>query len=257
MYTPTAHASAVRAAGLQEVGSIVGLRRDSRGAYHAGKRLLDLVLAVLLLIVSAPLLAISAVAIRLHSRGPVIFRQERLGGRRVRSSDGDWTWVIEPFTLYKFRTMRVDADQSIHRTYMQAYLLGDQAALSSMRPNRKNGESYRPANDERITRVGGVLRRLSLDELPQLWNVFRGEMSFVGPRPPIPYEIEMYQDHHLLRLAALPGMTGWAQVKGRCTIGFEEMTRLDLEYLLRRSLWFDLKVLMLTVPVVLSMKGAD
>src|SRR5665809_20909 len=101
------------------------------------------------------------------------------------------------------------------------------------------------------------IRDSSLDELPQLWNVLKGEMSLVGPRPPLAYEVDVYRHHQLLRLAGLPGLTGWAQVKGRCTIGFEDMLRLDIEYLARQSLWFDLKVLLLTVPVVLSMRGAD
>src|SRR5687767_1906076 len=110
--------------------------------------------------------------------------------------------------------------------------------------------------DPRITRVGAVLRRLSLDELPQLWNVVRGDMSLVGPRPPLPYELEMYQEHHFRRLDSRPGLTGLAQVRGRTAIGMETTVNLDLEYIANRSIWLDLKILLLTIPIVL-MQGAD
>jgi lipopolysaccharide/colanic/teichoic acid biosynthesis glycosyltransferase len=236
--------------------SVAYLRRDKRARYHAVKRILDIALASLTLMLTLPLFVVIAFAIKLNTPGPVFFAQERLRGRRVRSPGG-WDWVVEPFTLYKFRTMTIDADQSVHRRYMEAYLSGDEATLTSLRPGRERGDSYRPTNDQRVTRVGAVLRKLSLDELPQLWNVLRGEMSLVGPRPPMPYEVEMYRQHHLLRLTGLPGLTGWAQVKGRCAIGFDDMLRLDIEYLAGQSIWFDLKVLLLTIPVVLSMKGAD
>jgi lipopolysaccharide/colanic/teichoic acid biosynthesis glycosyltransferase len=239
-----------------QTSSAVGLRRDQRRGYHVVKRTLDTTITCIALILLAPVLLLIAAAIKLDSHGPVIFHQDRLRGRRVKI-DGQWTWVIERFTLYKFRTMAPDADQSIHRRYMEAYLAGDREFLTSLRPDRQEGESYRPANDHRVTRVGAILRRLSLDELPQLWNVLKGEMSLVGPRPPLAYEVDVYRHHQLLRLTGLPGLTGWAQVKGRCTIGFEDMLRLDIEYLARQSLWFDLKVLLLTVPVVLSMRGAD
>jgi lipopolysaccharide/colanic/teichoic acid biosynthesis glycosyltransferase len=241
---------------LVEPHNVASLRRDKRVRYHAIKRILDIVLASLILMITFPLFVVIAFAIKLNTPGPAFFVQERLRGRRVRSPDG-WDWVVEPFTLYKFRTMTIDADQSVHRRYMEAYLSGDEATLASLRPGRELGDSYRPANDQRVTSVGAVLRKLSLDELPQLWNVLRGEMSLVGPRPPMPYEVEVYQQHQLLRLAALPGLTGWAQVKGRCTIDFDDMLRLDIEYLAGQSIWFDLKVLLLTIPVVLSMKGAD
>jgi lipopolysaccharide/colanic/teichoic acid biosynthesis glycosyltransferase len=189
------------------------------------------------------------------SPGRVIFAQKRLGGRRTRK-DGKWVWEVKPFTLYKFRSMHTDADVVPHRTYMTAYLMGDESELSLLRPGRVDGDSYRPSSDPRVTRVGAVLRELSLDELPQLWNVVLGHMSLVGPRPPLTYEYEMYEERHRGRLSGLPGITGWAQVRGRCTIRFEETVRLDLEYISRRSIWFDVKILLLTVPVVFSRKGA-
>ena len=230
--------------------------RAERRGYHVAKRAVDIVVASLLLVLASPLLALAAIVIRLDSPGPVVFRQQRLRGRRAKR-DGRWVWEIRSFTLYKLRTMRVDADPHVHRRYMEAYLTGDEECLATMRPGRKHGESYRPAEDPRVTRFGRVLRKLSIDELPQLSNVLRGDMSLVGPRPPVPYEVEHYQSYHLRRLASRPGITGWAQVKGRCAIGFEDMVRLDLEYIARRSAWLDLKVMMLTIPVVLSRKGAD
>jgi len=224
--------------------------------YLVVKRAIDIVLASVLMVLLLPLFLIIAIAIKADAPGPVIFAQPRLGGRRVaRGSSRDW--VVETFTMFKFRTMESGADPSLHRDYMTAYLTADEDRLASLRPGRKADESFRPSTDPRVTRVGGVLRKLSLDELPQLWNVLRGDMSLVGPRPPMAYEVEHYEGAAFRRLASLPGMTGWAQVRGRCSIDFEEMVRLDLEYLERRSALFDLKILLLTIPVVLLRKGAD
>jgi lipopolysaccharide/colanic/teichoic acid biosynthesis glycosyltransferase len=231
------------------------LPRVEGHGYHVAKRALDIVLAGVLLVLFAPVMLLIAVAIRLDGPGPALFAHERIRGRRVQR-DGRWIWLHQPFTMYKFRTMRVDADPSIHRDYMAAYVAGDQERLNALRPGRKDGESFRPAADPRVTRVGAVLRRLSLDELPQLWNVVRGDMSLVGPRPPLPYELEMYQEHYLRRLDSRPGLTGLAQVRGRTTIGMETTVDLDLEYIANRSIWLDLKILLLTIPIVL-MQGAD
>jgi lipopolysaccharide/colanic/teichoic acid biosynthesis glycosyltransferase len=229
-----------------------------RGAYHAAKRAVDLILGTAMLILTLPLFLLIAIAIELDSPGPVIFAQERVRGRRVRSrSDGSTSWVFQRFTLYKFRTMVANADPTIHKEYMTAYLASDHERLAALRPDRADGESFRPAEDPRVTRVGRILRKLSLDELPQLWNVIRGDMSLVGPRPPVPYEVELYDTHDLRRLGSLPGITGWAQTHGRCSIEFDEMVRLDLEYIERQSIWLDLKILLITVPLVLSRKGAD
>jgi lipopolysaccharide/colanic/teichoic acid biosynthesis glycosyltransferase len=237
-------------------GLLTGLPARDGHAYHIAKRCLDVLVASVILVLVAPVLLIVAALIKVDSPGPAIFAQQRLGGRRIRSGSGQ-PWVLQPFTMYKFRTMHWDADHALHRQYMEAYLSGDEGRLSGLRPGRKEGDSYRPIHDTRITRVGAVLRKLSLDELPQLWNVLKGDMSLVGPRPPLAYEVRLYEQHQLQRLAARPGITGWAQVRGRCAIGFEEMVRLDLEYVERRSLVFDLWVLLLTLPAVLSGKGAD
>jgi lipopolysaccharide/colanic/teichoic acid biosynthesis glycosyltransferase len=221
--------------------------------YFTAKRAFDVAVALSLLVVLAPLMLLIAIAVRLTSAGPATFRQERIRGRRI-SRD---SWVLEPFTIYKFRTMVVDAEPVLHQEYITAYIRGDEARLGRIRPGRRDGESYRPKDDPRLTRLGAWLRKASLDELPQLWNVLRGEMSIVGPRPPVPYEVALYGERELLRLTTPGGITGWAQVKGRCAIDFPELIRLDLEYLRRQGLWFDVKVLLMTLPVVMSTEGAD
>jgi lipopolysaccharide/colanic/teichoic acid biosynthesis glycosyltransferase len=139
---------------------------------------------------------------------------------------------------------------------MAAYLAGDEAAMVALQPGGEAGASHKLAADPRITRVGRVLRKLSLDELPQLWNVLCGQMALVGPRPPLRYEVDLYEERHLRRLAGRPGVTGWWQVNGRCETTFEEMVELDLEYLDRRSLWLDLVILVRTLPAMVSTRGA-
>lgn len=223
--------------------------------YYLAKRSIDVVIATVALILLAPFFALVALGIRLDSPGRAIFAQRRVRGRRVSTGHRD-VWLLEPFTLYKFRTMKDGANSAFHRRYITAYIQGNEAVLSSLRPGRASGDSYRPIGDARVTRVGAVLRKLSLDELPQLWNVLRGDMSLVGPRPPLPYEVEQYDARHLKRLASPGGVTGWAQVKGRCTVGFEDAVRFDLDYIDRQSIWLDLKILLMTVPLVLSRKGA-
>ncbi|MGH9215113.1 MAG: sugar transferase [Acidimicrobiales bacterium] len=226
----------------------------TRRRYLAVKRGVDIVGACLLLMLASPLLAAIPIAIKLDSRGPALFRQQRIRGRQI---DGGPEWALEPFRLYKFRTMVAGADPSLHQQYIEAYIARDDGALAQLRPGRGNGDSYRPLRDPRVTRVGAWLRKLSLDELPQLWNVLRGDMSLVGPRPPLPYEVAMYGERDLQRLTAPQGITGMAQVRGRCSIGFDDLIRHDLEYVASQSIWLDIKVLALTLPVVLSRKGAD
>jgi lipopolysaccharide/colanic/teichoic acid biosynthesis glycosyltransferase len=150
--------------------------------------------------------------------------------------------------------MTVDARPAIHQEYMTAYIRGDTEQISTI--NGSANGSYKLSNDRRITRVGRILRRLSIDELPQLWNVLVGDMSLVGPRPPLPYELEIYESHHLARMATPSGLTGWWQVNGRCETQFEEMVDLDLDYIRHRSLWLDIKILARTMPAVLTGRGA-
>jgi len=234
---------------LHEVQRRVG---DRRG-YFVVKRVFDVVVALLALLLLLPVFLVVAAWVLIDDGRPVFFRQQRVRGRR---RDGD-TWALEPFTLFKFRTMVADADPGLHREYITAYIQSDADRLASLNPGRRDGESFRPDHDPRVTRAGRVLRACSLDELPQLVNVVRGDMSLVGPRPPLPYEVELYSPRDLLRLSTPQGMTGWAQVKGRCAVDFEDLIARDLEYLDRQSFGFDLKVMCLTVPAVLSRRGAD
>jgi lipopolysaccharide/colanic/teichoic acid biosynthesis glycosyltransferase len=203
------------------------------------RRALDLVLAVLLLVLLSPLLLVLALVIRLDSSGPAVFRQRRLG-RDMR-----------PFVVNKFRTMRPDADPAPHRQYVQSL-------ISSNRRRAKTGgrHLYKLAVDDRITRAGRLLRRYSLDELPQLWNVVRGEMSLVGPRPVIEYEADQYPSWYDARFSVKPGLTGLWQVSGRNEKTYEEMVELDIEYARRRSLPLDLLILLKTVWVVARARGA-
>jgi len=201
-------------------------------------RALDVVLSAVLLVVLAPVFGLIALAVRLDSPGRMIYRQRRLGR------------AVEPFTMLKFRSMRADASDARHREYVTGLISG---AL----PDGGDGNTmYKMTADDRVTRVGRFLRRTSLDELPQIWNVMRGEMSLVGPRPPIGYEVEQYAPHWFGRFAVRPGLTGLWQVSGRCELTHEEMIALDLEYVRRRSLWLNIRILARTVPVVFGGRGA-
>jgi lipopolysaccharide/colanic/teichoic acid biosynthesis glycosyltransferase len=230
-----------------------GISRITR--YYFFKRVFDITFTLCALFLVLPLMLIVALLIRLDSPGPAIFRQERVGAiRELRN--GRTVWVIRTFSFYKFRTMRTDIDAQLHQQYMEAYISGDESKMSELQPDKKSAKSYKLNGDPRITRMGKMLRRLSLDELPQLYNIIKGDMSLVGPRPPIPYEVEKYEHRHLHRLAALPGLTGLWQVSGRCETTFEEMVHLDLEYIEKQSIWLDLKILLKTVPAVITAKGA-
>jgi exopolysaccharide biosynthesis polyprenyl glycosylphosphotransferase len=199
------------------------------------KRASDILISAAALAALSPLWLLIAALVKLDSRGPVLYRQERVG------MDG------RVFLFLKFRTMRADADDAEHREYQRRYISG--AADTNL------GDPTRPVyklrTDPRVTRVGRVLRRLSLDELPQLLNVLRGEMSVVGPRPPIPYEVESYALWHRRRLDMKPGLTGLWQVSGRNRLSFDEMVQLDLYYIENWSLWLDVKIILRTLPVML------
>jgi lipopolysaccharide/colanic/teichoic acid biosynthesis glycosyltransferase len=194
-------------------------------------RALDLLVTVVALVALLPLILLIALIIKVDSSGPVFFRQQRLGrGRKA-------------FQVAKFRTMRHGADHDVHRDYMLTL-------IASGTPAPKL------AGDARVTRFGAFLRRTSLDELPQLWNVLRGDMSLVGPRPPIPYEVEHYPPHWFTRFAVKPGLTGLWQVSGRSEVSLEAMIELDAEYVERRSLWLNVWIILRTVPAVLTARGA-
>jgi lipopolysaccharide/colanic/teichoic acid biosynthesis glycosyltransferase len=215
-------------------------QRQRRTLRDAVKRAVDLAGSAALLTVLAPLFALIAAAIKLKSSGPVFFRQERIGRGAV------------PFTCLKFRTMSVDADHRLHTEYMTNFI-----KRSGQTGKPDEGTIFKMSGDPRVTPIGRLLRKTSLDELPQLWNVLRGEMSLVGPRPPIAYEIEQYEPWHWQRvMAAKPGITGLWQVAGRSRTTFDGMVRLDLRYAKTRSLWTDIKILLATPAAVISGKGA-
>ncbi len=204
------------------------------------KRTMDIVGSLFALLIFSPLLAVIAAAVKLTSRGPVVFRQQRVGqyGRR--------------FTFLKFRSMYSQNDTKVHEEYVKALIRGENGAKS------EKGETvFKLTNDPRITPLGRFLRRTSLDELPQFFNVLRGDMSLVGPRPPIPYEFSSYDIWHKRRLLAVkPGITGLWQVTARSRVGFADMVRLDLKYAQSHSLWLDLKILLHTPLAVLGGDGA-
>lgn len=210
-----------------------------RRAVSALRRLFDVVFALALILLLSPILIAVALAVRLDSRGPAFFRQRRVG------------YLEGEFTLFKFRSMRVDADPRGHQEYVTALIKGEAASPGSGRENL-----YKLAVDNRITPVGRWIRRWSLDELPQLFNVVKGDMTLVGPRPAIPYEVSEYPSWYRKRFSVKPGLTGYWQVSGRSERTYEEMVRLDIEYAERRSLGLDLLILLKTPWVVLSRKGA-
>ncbi len=215
--------------------------RKLAGLNVAVKRGFDLAAATLLLALAAPVLAIAAAAVWLCDGRPVFFRQTRVGIHG------------KPFEIFKLRTMRRESADEAHREYVKRWILRNGAAAAN--GHGRDAPVFKLADDERVTPVGRILRRFSADELPQLINVLRGEMSLIGPRPALPYELEFYRDWHWRRLEATPGITGLWQVSGRNRVPFDEMVRLDLDYIRDWSLARDLKILLLTVPVLLQGDG--
>ena len=200
-------------------------------------------------------MAVIALIIAWDSPGPVIFKQQRVGAKAKRHN-GRMYWQRQDFTFLKFRSMRTDASPELHRQFVHAYIEGDDDKMAEIQPEKKGADMFKLNGDPRVTKVGKFLRKTSLDELPQLWNVLQGHMSLVGPRPPIPYEVEMYSDESMKRLATVPGITGLWQMMGRGELGFKEQVELDVEYIERQSTWLDLKILVGTIPAVLLSKGA-
>ena len=203
------------------------------------KRAMDLFLATILVLILSPLLLIIAIAVAVSSPGPTFFRQERLGRNQV------------IFVMLKFRTMAEGSDDGIHRAFVTNMFAADGTDGGDEDVIHKLNE------DPRITSIGRILRRLSLDELPQLFNVLAGHMSMVGPRPALPWEADLFQAHHLIRFDVKPGVTGLWQVSGRSTLTMPQALDLDAEYVARRSFGLDLWILLRTVPVVLAGRGAS
>jgi lipopolysaccharide/colanic/teichoic acid biosynthesis glycosyltransferase len=209
-----------------------------RPYYHIVKRILEVIICLVSLPFLLPVFIIIFLAIRLESPGPVFFVQDRIGkgGRR--------------FKIIKFRTMHHNIDDSHHRTFMKAYVNGKVECEGAER-------LFKPFSKNQVTPIGRILRKSSLDELPQLINVFKGEMSFVGPRPNVPWEVEAYKGWHVERLEVTPGITGLAQVRGRSSITFDDIVKADIEYIKKQSLWLDMKILWWTFLVALFGKGAQ
>ena len=207
------------------------------------KRSIDFVGAITLLLLASPIMLVTALAVQFTSPGGIIFRQTRVGRGGA------------AFVFYKFRSMRNDGDDRVHREYVAKLIAGQHQEINEGDADKP---VYKLRSDPRITPVGQIIRKTSIDELPQLINVLKGEMSLVGPRPPIPYETEKYQSWHMRRLQEVrPGLTGLWQVEGRSKTSFDDMVRLDLRYIRNWSLGLDIKILFKTVVVVLRCDGAD
>jgi lipopolysaccharide/colanic/teichoic acid biosynthesis glycosyltransferase len=226
---------------LVQEAPLVAPVRESRPEALA-RRALDLVVGSALIVLLSPLLLAVAIAVRLDSPGPALFRQRRIGlGQRE-------------FTLFKFRSMRADADEADHKEYVSALIAAGEERST---PEDDSTEGlYKLVGDRRVTRVGETIRRWSIDELPQLFNVVLGDMSLVGPRPTTPYEVDQYPAWYFDRFSVKPGLTGLWQVSGRNERTYEEMVRIDVDYVETRTLRLDLSILVRTPWVVLSRKGA-
>ncbi len=209
-------------------------------SYLRAKRLLDIVFTLLILLPLCLVIIIVAVLIRLESEGPIFYRQKRVGLNGTE------------FNLLKFRSMYVNSNSSIHRAAIARYMNGQEVNVGTAAAIKFQ---FKLSDDPRVTRVGRFIRKTSIDELPQFFNVLRGEMTLVGPRPPLPYEAAYYTPRHWLRLSGKPGLTGIWQIHGRSRVTFEDMVEMDIKYLQSQSLWEDLKLIALTVPVMIRGGG--
>ena len=214
-------------------------RQDDGSTGAIFKRALDVAGSLLALLLFLPVFLVVAILVKITSRGPVLFCQQRVGQ------------YGKLFTFYKFRSMYADNDPNVHRDYVTKLIEG-------AKPVQQPNGMYKLMNDRRVTRVGRILRKTSLDELPQFINVLVGDMSLVGPRPPLPYEFEKYRTWHRRRVLDIkPGLTGLWQVRGRSRTTFDEMVRMDIRYARTRSLWLDLKIILQTPAAVFSGSGAE
>jgi lipopolysaccharide/colanic/teichoic acid biosynthesis glycosyltransferase len=225
----------------------------SKQIYHRIKRLMDILIAGICLFLLSPLILLVAILIKIESPGPVIFKQERVR-RKGTLSDSEHQLELETFTFYKFRTMYQESTPEIHEEYLKAFIQNDHDRMIEIQKNENTTRKL--TADPRITKFGKFFRRSSIDEIPQFWNVLKGDMSIVGPRPPIPYEVEMYKHWHRKRLRAKPGITGLWQVTARSSAEFDEIVRMDNWYYENQSFWLDLKIVLKTPFSVFRMDGA-
>jgi lipopolysaccharide/colanic/teichoic acid biosynthesis glycosyltransferase len=227
--------------------------RLEREFNFASKRVLDVLIASAVLLLSLPLMLVVAALIPLDSPGSPIFKQTRVSARRKRTPRGE-RWEIYEFTCYKFRSMYKTSSADIHKAFFTAFVRKDQAGMGDVQGQDTTVRKL--VNDPRVSRIGHVIRKTSIDELPQLWNVIKGDMSLVGPRPAIPYEVAMYAPKHYRRLWAKPGLTGWWQINGRGIAEFDEGIEQDVWYVRHQSLGLDLMIMLKTPKAVLTHKGA-
>lgn len=229
----------MEAKSITNIVPLVDNRQSASSAFLI-KRLMDIVLSSLMLLFLSPLFAVVALLIKLGPPGPVIFRQTRVGKGS------------KHFTCYKFRSMIDGSDDTAHKKYIRGLLQGE-----SVIPKDNGREKlFKLIDDPRITSIGRLLRKTGIDELAQLFNVLKGNMSLVGPRPPIPYEVEMFADWQKQKLAVMPGITGLWVISGRNKLGYKESIELDIEYIKHWSPWFDIKILLKTIPAVLIRREA-
>lgn len=214
-------------------------RASSNPNYHYLKRMIDVAITLAALPFLLPLMALIALLIHIDSPGPALFKQKRVG------KDG------RVFGILKFRSMVHQLDDSYHRSFMKAFVQGQVGKGENVK------SVFKPFSDSQVTRVGRFLRKTSLDELPQLFNVLKGDMSLIGPRPNVLWEVEAYKGWHMERLTVLPGITGLAQVNGRSSISFDVIAQYDIEYARNQSLWMDVQILWKTFTTVLKKDGAE
>lgn len=239
---------------------------NAQSRYFVAKRLVDLIVVILALPFLLPLFIVVAVLIKLDSSGSIFYTQERVGTKRY-VKDGEVYWKQELFRLFKFRSMRQGAASALHQEFIEAYINGDEDEMLRIQQqgladdansdNQEEVSLYKLVGDPRITRIGHFLRKTSLDELPQILNILLGDISLVGPRPAIPYEVEMYEPWHKQRLLTTQGLTGAWQATGRNNLSFDEMVKIDVEYIKSQSLVLDIKILLWTIPAILLQRGAE
>jgi len=226
------------------LAALIGLKSTSLpghpSIYRFWKYILDRVLALGTIVILSPFLGIIALVIKLDSSGSFLYRREQVGEKG------------NTFTAYKFRTMHMNNDDSEYKSYLVKYILEN----TPYKIDLKGRPLYKVVDDPRVTRFGTLLRKTNLDEMPQLFNILKGEMSFIGPRPDVPFAVSMYQDWHKKRFEARPGITGLWQVCGRKGLPFEGMVRLDISYIKRQSLLLDTKIFLLTVATILKGEGS-